>query len=203
SLALQAGAAAAERAHTANAELFIGGEMGIANTSSAALLTHCYTGLPLAECVGRGTGLDDAGLARKLSALSAVLDLHGKPDNAAEILRCYGGLEIAMMAGAMLGAAARGMVVLVDGFIASAAYLAAAAMQPAVRDYAVFSHCSDEHGHQHLLAHLQVRALLNLDLRLGEGTGAALAYPLLVAAVAFLNDMATFESAGVSEQLSD
>ncbi|NOT17019.1 MAG: nicotinate-nucleotide--dimethylbenzimidazole phosphoribosyltransferase [Sulfuriferula sp.] len=176
------------------------GEMGIANTSSAALLAHCYTGLPLADCVGRGTGLDDAGLARKLSVLSAVLDLHGKPDDAMGILRCYGGLEIAMMAGAMLGAAARGMVVLVDGFIASAAYLAAAAIQPAMRDYAVFSHCSGEHGHRHLLAHLQARPLLSLGLRLGEGTGAALAYPLLVAAVAFLNEMATFASAGVSEQ---
>lgn len=179
------------------------GEMGIANTSSAALLTHCYTGLPLADCVGRGTGLDNAGLARKLGVLSAVLDLHGKPDHAVDILRCYGGLEIAMMAGAMLGAAARGMVVLVDGFIASAAYLAAAAIQPAMRDYAVFSHCSDEHGHQHLLTYLQARPLLSLGLRLGEGTGAALAYPLLVAAVAFLNEMATFASAGVSEQLSD
>ena len=177
------------------------GEMGIANTSSAALLTHCYTGLPLAECVGRGTGLDDAGWARKFAVLTRVLARHGKPDDAMEILRCYGGLEIAMMAGAMLGAAARGMVVLVDGFIASAAYLAAAAMQPALRDYVVFSHCSDEHGHQHLLAHLQARPLLNLGLRLGEGSGAALAYPLLVSAVAFLNDMATFASAGVSEQL--
>ena len=177
------------------------GEMGIANTSSAALLTHVYTGLPLADCVGRGTGLDDAGLARKLQILSDVVALHGKPADALETLRCYGGLEIAMMAGAMLGAAQRGMIVLVDGFIASAAYLAASAMQPALRDYVVFSHCSDEHGHRKLLNHLNARPLLDLGLRLGEGTGAALAYPLLVAAVAFLNEMATFESAGVSEHL--
>lgn len=179
------------------------GEMGIANTSSAALLAHAYTGLPLVDCVGRGTGLDDAGLARKLAILQEVLAVHGQPATALEILRHYGGLEIAMMAGAMLGAAQCGMIILVDGFIASAAYLAASAMQPALRDYAVFSHCSDEHGHRKMLNHLGVRPLLDLGMRLGEGTGAALAYPLLVAAVAFLNDMATFESAGVSEQLKD
>ena len=177
------------------------GEMGIANTSAAALLAHRYTGLPLADCVGRGTGLDDAGLVQKLRILTEVAALHGKPADALAILRCYGGLEIAMMAGAMLAAAQRGMIVLVDGFIASAAYLAASAMQPALRDYAVFSHCSDEHGHRKLLDYLGARPLLDLGLRLGEGTGAALAYPLLVAAVAFLNDMATFESAGVSEHL--
>lgn len=177
------------------------GEMGIANTSSAALLAHAYTGLPLVDCVGRGTGLDDAGLARKLAILQDVLTLHGQPETALDILRHYGGLEIAMMAGAMLGAAQRGMIILVDGFIASAAYLAASALQPAVRDYAVFSHCSDERGHRKMLTHLGVRPLLDLGMRLGEGTGAALAYPLLVAAVAFLNDMATFESAGVSEHL--
>jgi nicotinate-nucleotide--dimethylbenzimidazole phosphoribosyltransferase len=112
----------------------------------------------------------------------------------------FGGFEIAMMAGAMLGAAARGVLVLVDGFIASAAYLVAQRMQPALHDYVVFCHCSDEHGHRALLRQLDAKPLLDLGLRLGEGSGAALAYPLVRAAVAFLNDMASFESAGVSEK---
>ncbi len=176
------------------------GEMGIANTSAAALLVHVLSGLPLVECIGRGTGLDDAGLARKHAILAAALAHHGQPADARAALMTFGGFEIAMMAGAMLGAAARRVLVLVDGFIASAAYLVAQQMQPALSDYAVFCHCSDEHGHRALLRHLDVKPLLDLGLRLGEGSGAALAYPLVNAAVAFLNDMASFESAGVSEK---
>jgi len=178
------------------------GEMGIGNTASAALITHCLTDAPLAACVGRGTGLDDAGLARKTALLQQALD--GWPERNADplaVLARYGGFEIAMMAGAMLAAAQRRMLVLVDGFICGAAALVAARLAPAFLDYAVFSHLSMEPGHRLQLAALGVEPLLDLDLRLGEGTGAALAWPLVRAACAFLNEMASFESAGVAEKL--
>ena len=177
------------------------GEMGIGNTASASLLTHCLTGLPLAGVVGRGTGLDDAGVKRKLALLEQALGAWtARSDNATDIMARFAGFEIAMLVGAMLEGAARGMVLLIDGFIVTSALLAAAALQPVVKDHCVFTHCSDEAGHIRQLDWLQVRALISLDLRLGEGTGAALAYPLLKAAAAFLNEMASFESAGVSER---
>ena len=179
--------------------LLILGEMGIGNTASASLLTACYTGLPLAQVTGRGTGLDDAGLARKLGLLERALARGGVPQEPLHTLAEYGGLEIAMMTGAILGAAQRRMMVLVDGFIVTAAVLAAHALAPAVLPYCIFSHQSDEPGHQRQLEFLQARPLLHLGLRLGEGSGAALAYPLVCAAVGFLNEMASFHSAGVSE----
>jgi nicotinate-nucleotide--dimethylbenzimidazole phosphoribosyltransferase len=183
------------------------GEMGIGNTSSAALLMHCLTGLPLAQCVGRGTGLNDAQLACKLAVLQQALlgwsefvnlDV-GVPTSPqpTEILARFGGFEIAMMVGAYLKAAEYSMVIMVDGFIASSALLVASCLYPTVLDYCVFSHVSNEQGHQALLQHFNARPLLNLDLRLGEGSGIALAYPLLQSAVLFLNDMASFSEAGV------
>ncbi|QEL66362.1 nicotinate-nucleotide--dimethylbenzimidazole phosphoribosyltransferase [Oryzomicrobium terrae] len=179
------------------------GEMGIGNTASASLITHCLTGTPLAECIGRGTGLDDAGLARKQALLATALERHrlaGGGDAPLEVLAAFGGFEIVQMAGAMLAAAVRRMVVLVDGFIVGSAALAAIRLEPALRDYCVFCHCSAEPGHAAQLAALNARPLIDLGLRLGEGTGAALAWPMVKAAVAFLNDMASFESAGVSDQ---
>ncbi|MHB1360525.1 MAG: nicotinate-nucleotide--dimethylbenzimidazole phosphoribosyltransferase [Rhodocyclaceae bacterium] len=178
------------------------GEMGIGNTASAALLTHCLTDAPLAACVGRGTGLDDAGLARKQVLLEQALAAW--PERSADplaVLARFGGFEIAMMAGAMLAAAQARLLVLVDGFICGAAALVAARLQPAFLDYAVFCHASAEAGHRTQLAALGVSPLMSLDLRLGEGTGAALAWPLVRAACAFLNEMASFESAGVAEKL--
>ncbi|WP_420993450.1 nicotinate-nucleotide--dimethylbenzimidazole phosphoribosyltransferase [Cupriavidus sp. 30B13] len=174
------------------------GEMGIANTSSAACLMSRLTGTPLDECIGRGTGLDDSGLARKRAVLAQALDLHADAVEPLDALAAFGGFEVAMMAGAFLAAAASRMVIVVDGFIASAALLVAQRLDPAVLDYCVFSHCSHEHGHRRLLAQFGAEPLLALDLRLGEGTGAALAYPLLVSAAAFLREMATFGGAGVS-----
>jgi nicotinate-nucleotide--dimethylbenzimidazole phosphoribosyltransferase len=175
------------------------GEMGIGNTASAALITHCLSDAPLADCVGRGTGLDDAGLARKRALLQQALDLwSGRNADPLQVLARFGGFEIAMMAGAMLAAARHRMLVLVDGFICGAAALVAARLQPAFRDYAVFCHASAEAGHRVQLAALGAQPLVSLDLRLGEGTGAALAWPLVRAACAFLNEMASFESAGVS-----
>lgn len=176
------------------------GEMGIGNTSSAAVLMSLLCGIPLSLCVGRGTGLDDAALQRKLDVLTLAMEKQGWPTTPLKILATYGGFEIAQMVGAILQAAECGMVVLIDGFIACAAFLVAHAMEPAVRDYCIFCHQSREQGHKLLLDHLHVKPLLNLEMRLGEGTGAAVAYPLLVSAVSFLNEMASFESAGVTDK---
>lgn len=177
------------------------GEMGIGNTSSASLLTTCLTGQPLAAVTGRGTGLDDAGVARKLALLERALHRGGTPSDPLRLLAEYGGFEIAMMTGAIIGAAQRRMLILIDGFIVTAALLVAHALAPEVLHYCIFSHCSQESGHRLQLAHLQARPLLDIGLRLGEGTGAALAYPLVQAAIAFLSEMASFRSAGVSEAL--
>ncbi len=182
------------------------GEMGIGNTASASLLTHCLVGAKggdgggadLATVTGRGTGLDDAGLARKRALLAHALARGGRPTDPLAARAEYGGFEIAMMAGAMLGAAEKRMILLIDGFIVTSALLVAHAIAPAVLPYCVFAHRSQEPGHRVQLAHLGVEALMELDLRLGEGTGAALAFPLVQAAVNFLDEMASFASAGVS-----
>jgi nicotinate-nucleotide--dimethylbenzimidazole phosphoribosyltransferase len=174
------------------------GEMGIGNTSSAALLAHKVAGLPLEVLTGRGTGLDDAGVARKRAVLERAARRTAARLPAEVALAEYGGFEIAMMTGAILGGAAAGRVVIVDGFIAGAAALVAAALEPAARGAFVFAHRSAEHGHAALLEHLGAEPLLDLGMRLGEGTGALLAWPLVRAAEAMLTEMASFESAGVS-----
>lgn len=177
------------------------GEMGIGNTASASLITHCLTGVPLAECIGRGTGLDDAGLQKKQALLEQAMkrDRVGG-DAPLAVLAEFGGFEIAMMMGAMLAAAQARMLLLIDGFIVGAAALTAARLFPALTDYCVFCHCSAEPGHAAQLRALGAEPLLDLGLRLGEGTGAALAFPLVQAAVAFLDEMASFESAGVADK---
>jgi nicotinate-nucleotide--dimethylbenzimidazole phosphoribosyltransferase len=174
------------------------GEMGIGNTSPAALLMARLTGHPLAHCVGRGTGLDDPGLARKQAALQAALTANAVATDPLEVLAALGGLEIATMAGAVLQAAAERRIVVVDGFITTAAVAAAHALAPAVLQRCVFAHASAESGHARWLQHLGVRPLLDLGLRLGEGSGAALAWPLLESACRVLCEMASFASAGVS-----
>jgi nicotinate-nucleotide--dimethylbenzimidazole phosphoribosyltransferase len=176
------------------------GEMGIANTSAASLLLHLLAGVPLDTAVGRGTGVDDAGLAHKRAVLARVAARTGPQPDAFAALCEVGGFEIAMMAGAMLGAAQCGALIVVDGFITSSAMLVAQALSPAVAGYAVYAHCSAEAGHAAMLQALGATALLDLGLRLGEGTGAVLAFPLLRAACAVMNEMASFESAGVSER---
>lgn len=176
------------------------GEMGIGNTASASLITHFLAGIPLDDCVGRGTGLDDAGVSRKLALLQQVADLYRGDCAPLSVLAQFGGFEMAMLAGGMLAAAERKMLLLIDGFIVTSALLVAATLHPATLQYCVFSHRSQERGHRLQLEHLGARPLLDMDLRLGEGTGAALAWPLLRAAAAFLNEMASFESAGVSGQ---
>lgn len=175
------------------------GEMGIGNTAAASLLTHRLCDAPLDAVTGRGAGLDDAGLERKRALLrEASARVGSRKLDARAALREFGGFEIAMMTGAFLAAAQARLLVLVDGFIATSALLAARALAPQVLDYCVFSHRSAEPGHRLQLDHLRAQPLLDLDLRLGEGTGAALAFPVLRAALALMNDMAGFDDAGVS-----
>lgn len=178
------------------------GEMGIGNTTTAAALMHKMTGIAVAECVGAGTGLAADGIRHKQQVIEQAVAFHAGVDAPLEVLQTFGGFEIAMIVGAMLQAAERRMVLLIDGFIVTSALLVAAKLQPAILDYCVFSHCSDEHGHRRMLEHLNGRPLMQLDLRLGEGTGSALALPLLHAAVNFMAQMATFSSAQVSEKSS-
>lgn len=179
------------------------GEMGIGNTSSASVLMSQLGHIPVEECVGRGTGLDNAQMRRKIEILGRAIARHKDivaTEDVVELLATFGGFEIVMMCAGMLQAAEFKMVLLVDGFIATTAFWAAYHICPAVKDYAFFCHQSDEHGHARVLQFLEVRPILNLSMRLGEGTGAAVAYPILKSAVNFLNEMASFESAGVSSK---
>jgi len=173
------------------------GEMGIGNTSSASLLMSVLCDLPLQKCVGRGTGVNDEQLQRKIEILEKAKSQHNT-NNAFETLQTFGGFEIAQMCGAMLAAYEKNMLILVDGFIASSAFLVAYYFNPEILKNAVFCHLSDEFGHKNMLDFMGVEPLLNLQMRLGEGTGCAVAYPLIQSAVSFLNEMASFESAGVT-----
>lgn len=184
--------------HDGNEAVACFGEMGIGNTSSASLVAAKVLGLPVTEITGRGTGLDDDGLQRKSALLEFAATRTDAQLDAKAALQEYGGFEIAMMTGAMLGAAAAGKIVIVDGFIASAAALAASRIAPESRANMVFAHQSAEAGHARILDALEARPLLQLNMRLGEGTGALLAFPLVRAAADMLRDMASFESAGVS-----
>lgn len=179
------------------------GEMGIGNTSSASLMMSVVGNLPILDCVGRGTGANDVLLKQKCATLQEVIDFHQLDVDSSpfDILATFGGFEIAQMVGGMLRAASLGMVILVDGFISSAAMLLASKVDPLVLDYAIFTHQSEEQGHIQLLELMEAKPLLHLGMRLGEGTGCATAYPLLRMAVAFFNEMASFQSAGVSEKV--
>lgn len=176
------------------------GEMGIGNTSSASMLMHLLTDIPLEDCIGAGTGLDNNGLERKRTVLEVALDFHGKKANPMDVLSTFGGFEIAMMCGAMLKAAELKMIIMVDGFIATSAFLMASQFNKEVRDYAIFCHKSQEKGHTLLLDYINAEPILDLGMRLGEGTGCAVAFPIIQSAANFLNDMASFESAGVSNK---
>ncbi|NOT15003.1 MAG: nicotinate-nucleotide--dimethylbenzimidazole phosphoribosyltransferase [Methylotenera sp.] len=197
--ALNFGAAIANQEIDSGCNVMGFGEMGIGNSSSASCLMSVLCQLPIETCVGRGTGLDDAGLAHKKAVLTQAVQRHQVSENdALQVLATFGGFEIAMMVGAMLAAAARHTLLLVDGFITTAALLVAYQFQPNILQYCVFTHCSGEAGHRQLLVHLEVKPLLDIGMRLGEGSGVAVAYPLVLAAVNFLNEMASFASAGVS-----
>jgi nicotinate-nucleotide--dimethylbenzimidazole phosphoribosyltransferase len=179
------------------------GEMGIGNTSAASLILARIAGLDIALCTGAGTGLDALSVQRKTEVLREVLAKHADAVAPLDVLAAMGGYEIATMVGAVLQAADERRVVVVDGFIASSAVVVAHALQPLVLQRCVFAHRSGERGHEFMLQHLGVQALLDLGLRLGEGSGAALAWPLLQSACTVLREMASFASAGVSEKSSD
>ncbi|PIV87793.1 MAG: nicotinate-nucleotide--dimethylbenzimidazole phosphoribosyltransferase [Hydrogenophilales bacterium CG17_big_fil_post_rev_8_21_14_2_50_63_12] len=199
---LASGRASVERALAEESDLFIGGEMGIGNTTAAAALSCALLGLPGRELAGPGTGLDSGGVNHKAAVIDRGLALHGFHSShfgeGSEALRCLGGFEIAALAGAYLACAQRGLPALVDGFITTAAALAACRMNPGVRDWLLFAHASAEPGHVRLLAALEAEPLLRLEMRLGEGSGAAMALPLLRLACELHGGMATFAEAGVS-----
>jgi nicotinate-nucleotide--dimethylbenzimidazole phosphoribosyltransferase len=200
--ALEAGLALADEAHLERADLVIAGEMGIGNTTAASAITAILTRRDPAEVTGKGTGLDEAGRNRKLNVIRRALRRHfPNPSDVPvlDLLRCVGGLEIAAMAGFVLGAAHHRMVVVCDGFISTAAAALAVGLAPNARHYLVGGHCSKEPGHRFLLRHLGLDPVLRLNMRLGEGTGAALALPILESAMRLYQEMATFDSAGVSE----
>ncbi|NBB97394.1 MAG: nicotinate-nucleotide--dimethylbenzimidazole phosphoribosyltransferase [Alphaproteobacteria bacterium] len=196
SAALRAGA---QTVAAVRADALAFGEMGIGNTASASLLAHKLTGLPLDTLIGRGTGVDDAGLDRKKDVLSRAAARCGSELDPDTALSEYAGFEMAMMAGAMQAAAENGQLVLVDGFIATATAVAVLARAPHIRPAMIFCHRGQEAGHRVLLDWLAADPLLDMDMRLGEGTGALLAWPLVKAASAMLCDMASFHSAGVSQ----
>lgn len=196
--ALQFGADLAREAVADGARAVLLGEMGIGNTSAAALLGHAVTGVPLAALVGPGAGLAPDAVGRKRAVLEACASRRSGRLSPEQALEAFGGLEIAAMSGAVIGAAASKAVVLVDGFIATAAALMAATARSDCRPHLVFAHRGKEPGHHALLQALDARPLLDLDLRLGEGSGALLALPLLEAAARMLAEMATFDSAGIA-----
>lgn len=199
--ALDVGKRAAERAVQAGVSCFIAGEMGIGNTASSSLLLACLMQTDIAPLVGAGTGLDSAGVQHKIEILQQVLAFHSASLNQAQpldILACVGGFEIAALAGAYLRCAQLGLPVLVDGVITTSAALVANAIAPQAKDWWIFSHLSVEPAHKIALDFLGVKPLLQLDLRLGEGSGAAIAWPLLQQACVLHNQMATFAEASVS-----
>ena len=199
--ALQAGRDSVMRAVASGTQLFIGGEMGIGNTTAASALACALLDCAAAHLVGPGTGLDAAGVSRKAQVIERALALHGAQGNdPLQTLFNLGGFEIAALAGAYLACAQQGVAVLVDGFICSVAALVAVRLNPECRPWLLFGHRGAEPGHKHVLETLGAEPLLDLGLRLGEGSGAALAWPLLQSSCAVLAEMASFESAGVATQ---
>ncbi|WP_428848376.1 nicotinate-nucleotide--dimethylbenzimidazole phosphoribosyltransferase [Shewanella electrodiphila] len=188
-----------QRHYDSGCNLIALGEMGIGNTSSAAAVMAALLKLDIKDCVGRGTGINDEAFALKTELLTVAMNLHrNNLNDPVNVLACLGGFEIVQMTGAILAAAEKRMLVVIDGFIATAAALAAVALHPDARGYLIFAHQSDEQGHIKMLQALDAQPILSLGLRLGEGTGAALALPIIQSAVNFYNDMASFENAGVS-----
>lgn len=197
--AIETGRSLTEKEHAQGCNIIGFGEMGIGNTSSASLIMHSLTGIPIRDCVGKGTGHDEEGLKKKTGVLEALVQKH-HPSGALEILATYGGFEIAMMCGSMLAAREKGMILLIDGFIATSAFLVAREIDPKIMDNSIFCHVSDEKGHRSMLQYIGANALLDMGMRLGEGTGAAVAYPLIKSAINFLNEMASFQEAGVTDK---
>jgi nicotinate-nucleotide--dimethylbenzimidazole phosphoribosyltransferase len=174
--------------------------MGIGNTSTASVLMSLLTGFSIEDCTGKGTGIEDEKLLQKQNLLKKAIENYSGQAELKAQLAYFGGFEIIQMASGILTAFDHKMIILVDGFICSVAFLVASKINPEITQNAVFCHCSAEKAHQKLLNYLGVKPILNLDLRLGEGTGCAIAFPILKSAEVFLNEMASFESAGVSRK---
>ncbi len=196
---LEVGAEMVDRAVEEGSNVLSFGEMGITNTSSSSIWMHFFTSTPLAECVGAGSGLDDAGIRHKLDVLTRAVENYRSDGSAADVIRYFGGFEMVMAVGAMLRAAERRVVILVDGFIMSACMLAASKLCPEVLHYAIFGHSGDEAGHVRMLAAMQAEPILHLGLRLGEGTGAVCAYPILESAVRMINEMDSFATVDITK----
>ena len=198
-LAVERGASVVRDCHAAGCNIISFGEMGIGNTASSSMWMHCLTGIQLEKCVGAGSGLDAAGIRHKYDVLRAAMDRYTGDGSAEDVMRWFGGYEMVMAVGAMWQAAELGMIVLVDGFIMTNCMLAASRIYPEVLHYAVFGHKGDESGHALVLNALGARPLLDLGLRLGEGTGAVCAYPIVDSAVRMIGEMATFAGANITK----
>ena len=198
-LAVERGASVVRDCHAAGCNVIGFGEMGIGNTASSSMWMHCLTGIPLEKCVGAGSGLDAAGIRHKYGVLSRALEGYSGSRAVEDVMRWFGGYEMVMAVGAMCQAAELNMIVLVDGFILTSCMLAASRLYPAILHYAVFGHKGDESGHALLLNELGARPLLDLGLRLGEGTGAVCAYPIVDSAVRMIGEMATFSEANITK----
>jgi nicotinate-nucleotide--dimethylbenzimidazole phosphoribosyltransferase len=199
--AVLAGAGIAEELTGAGVDLLVTGDMGIGNTTPSSAIVAAITGARVRDVTGRGTGIDDQGWERKVAVIEGALALHRpNPADGLDVLAKVGGFEIGAIAGVLLGAAAHRCPIVIDGFISGAGALIAATLCHAVRDYLIAAHNSVEIGHRLILERLELTPLLNLNLRLGEGTGAAIAMQLVDDALAILHEMATFDEAGVSEQ---
>ena len=198
-LCIERGAEIVRQCHAEGSNVLSFGEMGIANTSASSLWMTCLTGIPLLQCVGAGSGLNNEGIRHKYNVLKQSLDNYSGDGSAPDIIRYFGGYEMVMAIGAMLQAAELKMVILVDGFIMTNCILAASKLYPEVLAYAVFGHCGDESGHRLVLNALEAKPLLSLSLRLGEGTGAICAYPILDSAIRMINEMDSFVGASVTK----
>ena len=198
-LCLERGAEIVRHCHEEGSNILSFGEMGIGNTSSSSIWMSYFTGIPLVQCVGAGSGLDTDGVRHKYHVLEQAMQNYQGDGSAFDIIRWFGGLEMVMAIGAMLQAAELGIIILVDGFIMTSCILAASRLYPEVLAYAIYGHCGDESGHRLLLDALHARPLLNMDLRLGEGTGAVCAYPLVDSAVRMINEMDNFAHASITK----
>lgn len=198
-LCIERGAEVVHRCHEEGSNVLSFGEMGIGNTSSSSLWMTYFTGIPLEQCVGAGSGLNQQGIRHKYEVLKRSMENYNGDGSATDIIRYFGGLEMVMAVGAMLQAAELKMLILVDGFIMTNCMLAAMQLCPAVKDYAIFGHCGDESGHKLILEYMQAKPLINLGLRLGEGTGAICAYPLVDSAVRMINEMDNFAHASITK----
>ena len=198
-LCIERGAEMVKRCEAEGSNILSFGEMGIGNTSPSSIWMHLFTGIPLAQCVGAGSGLNSQGVSRKLQILQQAVDNYNGGNSPKEIIRYFGGYEMVMAIGAMLQAAEDHLIILVDGFIMTACMLAAMQLYPDVKHYAIFGHCGDESGHKLLLDAMGAKPLLSLGLRLGEGTGAICAYPIVDSAVRMINEMESFQKASITK----